>query len=110
MRGEESVRQEPEAAPAGEGPAMMVCPSCERLLPAGSPYCPHCCGVDGRRGATARGAMFGWLFGFLAGGLASAAWSSFVGPEQTTWTPVLTATLGGATVGMIVGMIVNRLR
>jgi hypothetical protein len=89
---------------------MMVCPGCEQLLAVESLYCPHCCGEDGRRGATARGAMFGWLFGFLAGGLASAAWSSFVGPEQAGWMPVLSATLGGGVVGMIVGMIVNRKR
>ncbi|MEF8698190.1 MAG: hypothetical protein V5B33_02505 [Candidatus Accumulibacter sp. UW20] len=91
-------------------PGMKVCPGCERLLAVESLYCPDCCGEDGRRGATARGAMFGWLFGFLAGGLASAAWSSFVGPEQVGWAPVLTVTLGAGAVGMIVGMIVNRKR
>jgi hypothetical protein len=52
--------------------------------------------------------MFGWVFGFLAGGLASAAWSSFIGPEPAGWTPVLTTTFTCAVVGMVVGMVVSR--
>ncbi|EXI73941.1 MAG TPA: zinc ribbon domain-containing protein [Candidatus Accumulibacter phosphatis] len=94
--------------PAGEPvQGMIVCPSCSQLVPAGAPYCPYCCGEDGRRGAMMRGAMLGWLFGFLTGGLASAAWSSYVGPEQTAWTPVLMTTFGCAAAGVIIGMIVN---
>ncbi|EXI68750.1 MAG: hypothetical protein AW08_01062 [Candidatus Accumulibacter adjunctus] len=102
-----------EHSPVGIGadgeplPAMVACPSCERLVPAGSAYCPHCCGEDGRRGALVRGGMLGWIFGFLTGGLASAAWSSFVGPEQTTWTPVLLTTFGCAAAGIVIGMAVN---
>jgi len=94
--------------PAGEpAPAMIACPSCSQPVPVGSPYCPYCCGEDGRRGALMRGAMLGWLFGFLTGGLASAAWSSYVGPEQTTWTPVLMTTFGCAAAGVVIGMIAN---
>jgi hypothetical protein len=109
MGGPETGRSTGEPLAAGTASSeTMVCPSCERLLPVGSLYCPHCCGHDGRRGAIGRGAMFGWVFGFLAGGLASAAWSSFVGPEQAGWTEVLTTTFSCAIVGMVVGMVVSR--
>lgn len=109
MSGPETVREADEPLATGTASSKtMVCPSCERLLPVGSPYCPHCCGDDGRRGAIGRGAMFGWVFGFLAGGLASAAWSSFVGPEQAGWTAVMTTTFTCAVFGMVVGMVVSR--
>jgi hypothetical protein len=97
-----------ETDAAGESPpAMLACPNCAQLVAVGSPYCPHCCGADGRRGALVRGGLLGWIFGFLTGGLASAAWSSFVGPEQTTWTPVLMTTFGCAAAGIVIGMAVN---
>ena len=109
MSGPETVREADEPLATGTASSKTrVCPSCERLLPVGSPYCPHCCGDDGRRGAIGRGAMFGCDFGFLAGGLASAAWSSFVGPEQAGWTAVMTTTFTCAVVGMVVGMVVSR--
>ncbi|MCM8596621.1 hypothetical protein [Accumulibacter sp.] len=108
MQETESSLQEGAPGSAAGGPRAIVCPACERLLPAGSTYCPSCCGEDGRRGALLRGAMFGWIAGFLFGGLASAAWSSYVGPEQTAWAPVLTTTLGCAVFGVLIGMIVNR--
>lgn len=106
MSGEGRVLETPKPVSDGD-PAMIVCPSCEQLVPQGSSYCPHCCGEDGRRGAIGRGAMFGWLFGFLVGGLASAAWSSVVGTEQTTWTPVLTMTFGCALAGVVIGILLN---
>lgn len=87
---------------------MLVCRSCERALPAGSLYCPSCCGEDGRRGATGRGIFLGGLFGLLAGGLISAVWSSLVGVEQTTWSSVLTIVAACLTTGAVLGVISSR--
>jgi hypothetical protein len=91
----------------GESP-MIFCRSCEQLVPAGSLYCPHCCGEDGRRGAIKRGAFIGGVFGLLAGGLAAAVWSTIVGPEQATGELVATITLAFAAIGVVSGAIHNR--
>ncbi len=88
----------------------IVCPSCERELPGNALYCPYCCGDDGRSGALARGAFIGGIFGLLAGGLATALWSSIVGQTQATWGPVLAITLGGGGAGMLIGAMLNRKR
>ncbi|WP_300453355.1 hypothetical protein [Accumulibacter sp.] len=88
----------------------IICPSCERQVAAGSLYCPYCCGEDGRRGATKRGAFVGGVFGLLAGGLLTALWSSVVGPEKATWGVVFAITIGGGVFGMVVGAISNRWR
>ena len=108
MRTEEAPLDAPEQLQAGDGAAMMVCPSCEQEVPKGSLYCPFCCGEDGRRGAAKRGAFVGGVFGLLAGGLLTAVWSSAVGPEQASWGPVLSITLAAALAGMVVGAISNR--
>jgi len=96
----------PEEAPPS--PAMIVCPSCGRAVPIASSYCPYCCGEDGRRGAARRGAFLGGVFGLLAGGLATAVWSSIIGPEQAPWGPVVTITLVGGMAGIVIGAWVNR--
>ena len=106
MRGESF--DAPEQPMAGMAPEMIICPSCEQAVPAGSLYCPYCCGEDGRRGASKRGAFIGGVFGLLAGGLLSAVWSSAVGPEQATWSPVLAITLAGGGIGIVVGVIRSR--
>lgn len=90
------------------GSEMIFCRSCEQLVPAGSLYCPHCCGKDGRRGALRRGAFIGGVFGLLAGGLAAAVWFTIVGPEQATGEPVVTITLACAAIGVVLGAIHNR--
>ena len=108
MRPEESPVNAPEQPPAEVGAAMILCRSCEQLLPAGSPYCPHCCGEDGRRGAIKRGAFIGGVFGLLAGGLAAAVWSSIVGPEQATGELVLAITLACAAICSVLGAIHHR--
>lgn len=95
--------------PTREGASEMIfCRSCEQLVPAGSLYCPHCCGVDGRRGAIKRGAFIGGVFGLLAGGLAAAVWSTIVGPEQATGELVVAITLACAAIGVVFGAIYNR--
>ncbi len=95
--------------PTREGESEMIfCRSCEQLVPAGSLYCPHCCGEDGRRGAIRRGAFIGGVFGLLAGGLAAAVWSTLVGPEQASGELVVTITLACATIGVVFGAIHNR--
>lgn len=98
----------PLPASAGELPEVIVCRACERMLPASSLYCPHCCGADGRRGATGRGAFLGGLFGVLAGGLIAAVWSSAVGPEQTSWSQMLTVLLPCIAIGAVIGIIRSR--
>jgi hypothetical protein len=96
-----------EQSVAEDGPEMIICRSCEQSVPSGSLYCPYCCGADGRRGATKRGAFVGGVFGLLAGGLASAAWSSVVGAEHAGWGVVGSITLGGVTIGIVLGAILN---
>lgn len=104
----ENPRSLAEQAPAEVGEEGMLCPSCERLVPAGSSYCPYCCGEDGRRGAIKRGVFIGGVFGLLAGGLAAAVWSSIVGPEQATGELVLAITLACAAVCSVLGAIHHR--
>ncbi|MCP5249690.1 MAG: hypothetical protein H6942_14335 [Candidatus Accumulibacter sp.] len=108
MRVEPRVTEIATATTADEAPGTIVCGSCARELPGDSPYCPYCCGEDGRRGASGRGAFLGGLFGVLAGGLITAVWSSAVGPEQTAWRSVLAIIGGCVTVGVIVGVIRSR--
>ena len=103
-----SVSEAPAQTAAGGAPEVIVCGGCERELPGGSLYCPYCCGEDGRRGATGRGAFLGGLFGLLAGGLLTAAWSSAVGPEETGWSSVLAIIAAGITSGVVVGVIRSR--
>jgi len=94
--------------PAASTVETIICPSCEQSVPGDALYCPYCCGDDGRLGAAKRGAFIGGIFGLLGGGLTTALWSSFVGPEQATWGPVLTITLGGGGGGMLLGALINR--
>lgn len=97
--------------PEGETPverAMIICPSCERVLPSTSQYCPYCCGEDGRRGALTRGAFLGAVFGLLGGGLATAVWASIIGPEHAPWGPAMTITLAGGVIGVLAGVWTNR--
>lgn len=108
MRTDETPLAAPRQPMAGDVREVMVCPSCEQEVPKGSLYCPYCCGADGRRGATKRGAFVGGVFGLLAGGLLTAVWSSVVGPEEATWGPVLSITLAATAAGMVVGAIGNR--
>ena len=108
MRTPEVRLNAPEIVPAGTDAETIVCPSCEQAVPRGAPYCPYCCGEDGRRGVTKRGAFIGGVFGLLAGGLSSAVWSSLVGVEQATGKLVLAITLACAAVGAIVGAILSR--
>ncbi len=104
----------PERSPIPEQPqpevgaAMILCRSCERLVPAGSLYCPHCCGEDGRRGAIKRGAFIGGVFGLLVGGLAAAVWSSVVGAEYASGEPVVAINLACASIGIVLGALHNR--
>ncbi|MCP5228696.1 hypothetical protein [Accumulibacter sp.] len=93
---------------AADLPEVIVCRGCGRMLPASSLYCPHCCGADGRRGATAGGAFLGGLFGVLAGGLIAAVWSSAVGPEQLNWSQMFAAVLPCIAIGVVVGIIRSR--
>ncbi len=89
-------------------PATIVCPSCEREVPGDAAHCPYCCGDDGRRGATKRGAFVGGVFGLLAGGLLAALWSSIVGPEQASGEVVVAMTLACATSGAVLGAMSSR--
>ncbi len=86
----------------------VICDGCEREVPNGSIYCPHCCGEDGRLGAVKRGGFIGGVMGMMAGGLIAAFWFSIVGPERGTWGMVLGITLGCATTGLILGMVRQR--
>ena len=95
-------------APTEDEPKVIICRGCQRTLPGDARYCPHCCGADGRRGATGRGAFLGGLFGVLAGGLIVAVWSSAVGPEQTTWSQVGAPLLACVVVGVLVGIVRSR--
>ncbi len=104
----ESTRSPAEQTPVKVGEERIPCPSCERLVPAGSSYCPYCCGEDGRRGAIKRGVFIGGVFGLLAGGLAAAVWSSIVGPEKATGEWVLAITLACAAISSMLGAIHNR--
>lgn len=102
--------ERPDAQPCAQGasPAMVVCRSCEQWVRGDLPFCPHCCGDDGRRGARTRGAFIGGVFGLLGGGLASAVWSSAMGLEQTTWMPVLLIVLTVMLSGVVAGAIASR--
>ncbi len=108
MRPEEQAAAVPAQPAPGDAPEMIVCGSCERLLPGDSRYCPFCCGADGRRGETGRGAFLGALFGLVSGSLVVAAWSSVVGPERTGWNMVLVILLAFITTGVVVGVIRSR--
>jgi len=98
----------PEPMEVAGTPGTIVCPSCEREVPADASHCPYCCGDDGRRGAIKRGAFVGGVFGLLAGGLLAALWSSIVGPEQANGEVVVAMTLACATCGALLGAMRNR--
>lgn len=86
----------------------ITCHSCEREVPNGSIYCPHCCGEDGREGAIKRGGFVGGMLGLMAGGILAAVWSSIVGPERGTWGMVFGITMGSVVTGVLLGMIRQR--
>ncbi len=108
MRPNEDPMKVPEQLLTEAASETIICRSCEQAVPGGSLYCPYCFGADGRRGAMTRGAFVGGVFGLLAGGLASAFWSSLVGPENAGWSVVGSIVVGGVTLGVVVGAIVNR--
>ena len=89
-------------------PKLVVCPGCERAVPNGAIYCPHCCGQDGRDGALKRGAFIGGLGGLMVGGVVAAIWSSVVGPERATWGVTFAVVVAGVATGMIWGMLRQR--
>ncbi|WP_374683247.1 hypothetical protein [Accumulibacter sp.] len=100
----------PAPTPPGEALEPIVCGSCQRTLPGDSRYCPHCCGLDGRRGATEAGIFLGAVLGVLAGGLITAVWSSVVGTEQTRWSHVLATLATCVIVGVVIGVVRTRKR
>lgn len=97
-----------EAAGTALNAETITCESCEREVPNGSIYCPHCCGDDGREGAIKRGGFVGGMLGLMAGGVAAAVWSSIVGPERGTWGMVFGITMGSVVTGALLGMIRQR--
>ena len=89
---------------------VMVCPGCAREVPSGAPYCPYCCGEDGRECALRRGGFIGGIFGLMAGGLAASVWFAFIGPEHATWNATLGMVFGGVIAGLVLGLIHQRKR
>ena len=89
-------------------PKTITCHNCEREVPADSLHCPHCCGEDGRAGASRRGAFFGGTFGLLGGGVTAAIWTSVFGAEHNTWGQVSGIILACVLVGAVLGIISSR--
>lgn len=87
---------------------VVVCPGCERAVPDGAIYCPHCCGADGRDGALRRGAFVGGVCGMLAGGVIVALWSAIVGADRATWSVTFGAVVACVAIGMLWGMLRQR--
>lgn len=85
-----------------EREAARVCQNCESAVPAGAEHCPICCGADGQLGVAKRRAVIGALVGLMAGGIAAAVVSSFIGPEGS-WGLVIGIALGGSATGLLVG-------
>ncbi len=95
-------------APTAANVMTVICEGCEREVPNGAIYCPHCCGEDGREGAVKRGGFVGGVMGMIGGALIAAFWSSYVGPERGTWGMVFGITFGSMVTGVILGMVRQR--